>query len=96
MVPSSPSPATSEKEVVRAYFNGTGFERWRRIYSDNQEVNKVQAHIRRGHNKTVAAVLSWLQEDGDVAGRSFCDAGLWRGFPHHPPGGHGRPADYRQ
>ena len=76
MPPSSPSTAKgSEKEVVRAYFNGTGFERWRRIYSDNQQVNKVQGHIRRGHNKTVAAVLEWLQEDGDVASRSFCDAG---------------------
>ena len=76
MVPSSPSTATgNEKEVVRAYFNGTGFERWRRIYSDNQEVNRVQEHIRRGHNKTVTAVLNWLREDGDVQTRSFCDAG---------------------
>ncbi|KKZ10819.1 MAG: Mg-protoporphyrin IX methyl transferase [Candidatus Synechococcus spongiarum 142] len=76
MVPSSPSTTTgNEKEVVRAYFNGTGFERWRRIYSDNQDVNKVQEHIRHGHNKTVTAVLNWLQEDGDVRTRSFCDAG---------------------
>ena len=76
MATSSPSTATgNEKEVVRAYFNGTGFERWRRIYSDNQDVNKVQEHIRRGHNKTVTAVLNWLQEDGDVKTRSFCDAG---------------------
>ncbi len=76
MVPSSPSTTTgNEKEVVRAYFNGTGFERWRRIYSDTREVNRVQEHIRRGHNKTVAAVLHWLEEDGDVKARSFCDAG---------------------
>ena len=76
MAPSRPSAATgSEKEVVRAYFNGTGFERWRRIYSENQQVNRVQEHIRRGHNKTVAAVLSWFHEDGDVRARSFCDAG---------------------
>jgi len=76
MAPSTPGTATgTEKEVVRAYFNGTGFERWRRIYSDNQDVNKVQEHIRRGHNKTVTAVLNWLQEDGDVRTRSFCDAG---------------------
>ncbi len=76
MTASSPSAATgTEKEVVRAYFNGIGFERWRRIYSDNQEVNRVQEHIRRGHNKTVTAVLNWLQEDGDVKNRSFCDAG---------------------
>ena len=76
MATSSPNSATgTEKEVVRAYFNGTGFQRWRRIYSDSQEVNKVQEHIRRGHNKTVTAVLNWLQEDGDVQTRSFCDAG---------------------
>lgn len=76
MAPSSPSTATgNEKAVVRDYFNGTGFDRWRRIYSDNQDVNKVQEHIRRGHNKTVAAVLNWLQEDGDVKTRNFCDAG---------------------
>ncbi len=76
MTASSPSTAPgTEKEVVRAYFNGIGFERWRRIYSDNQEVNRVQEHIRRGHNKTVTAVLNWLQEDGDVKTRSFCDAG---------------------
>ena len=74
-VPSPTITTGTEKEVVRAYFNGTGFERWRRIYSDNQNVNKVQEHIRRGHNKTVTAVLNWLQEDGDVMNRSFCDAG---------------------
>ena len=76
MAMSSPAPATgTEKEVVRTYFNGTGFERWRRIYSDSQDVNKVQGHIRRGHNKTVTTVLNWLQQDGDVMKRSFCDAG---------------------
>jgi len=76
MVSSRPGTATgNEKKVVRDYFNGTGFERWRRIYSDNQAVNRVQEHIRRGHNKTVAAVLNWLQEDGDVKARNFCDAG---------------------
>ena len=76
-----PTPAaanaanTNEKEVVKAYFNGTGFERWRRIYSDSEDLNKVQWNIRRGHEKTVAAVLSWLREDGDISCRSFCDAG---------------------
>lgn len=76
MATSSPSSAVSnEKEVVRTYFNGAGFERWRRIYSDGQDVNKVQEHIRRGHEKTVTAVLNWLQQDGNVKTRSFCDAG---------------------
>lgn len=75
MVPSNPSTTGNEKEVVRNYFNGTGFERWHRIYSDSRDVNKVQEHIRHGHNKTVTAVLNWLQDDGDVKTRSFCDAG---------------------
>jgi len=61
--------------VVQAYFNSTGFERWNRIYSDSSEVNRVQRNIRIGHQKTVDNVLAWLQEQGNLAGRSFCDAG---------------------
>jgi len=60
---------------VQAYFNSTGFERWNRIYSDSSEVNRVQRNIRIGHQKTVDNVLTWLQEQGNLAGRSFCDAG---------------------
>ncbi|MFM7465525.1 MAG: magnesium protoporphyrin IX methyltransferase [Cyanobium sp.] len=65
----------AEKTEVRAYFESTGFERWNRIYSDSDDVNKVQRNIRLGHQKTVDAVLAWLQEQGDLANRSFCDAG---------------------
>ena len=65
----------AEKAVVQAYFNSTGFERWNRIYSDSGEVNRVQRNIRIGHQKTVDNVLAWLQEQGNLAGRSFCDAG---------------------
>ena len=65
----------SEKAVVQDYFNSTGFERWNRIYSDSGEVNRVQRNIRIGHQKTVDNVLAWLQEQGNLAGRSFCDAG---------------------
>ena len=61
--------------MVQAYFNSTGFERWNRIYSDSSEVNRVQRNIRIGHQKTVDNVLAWLQEQGNLAGRSFCDAG---------------------
>ena len=60
---------------MRAYFESTGFERWNRIYSDSDEVNKVQRNIRIGHQKTVDQVLAWLQEQGDLERRSFCDAG---------------------
>ncbi len=65
----------AEKAEVQAYFESTGFERWNRIYSDSEEVNRVQRNIRIGHQKTVDAVLAWLQAQGDLAGRSFCDAG---------------------
>jgi len=65
----------AEKAEVQAYFESTGFERWNRIYSDSDEVNKVQRNIRIGHQKTVDEVLAWLQEQGNLEGRSFCDAG---------------------
>ncbi len=75
----SPAPDAgaklAEKAEVRNYFNSTGFERWKRIYSDSDDVNKVQRNIRLGHQKTVDQVLEWLQEEGDLAQRSFCDAG---------------------
>jgi len=69
------SAKVAEKAEVQAYFESTGFERWNRIYSDSDEVNKVQRNIRIGHQKTVDEVLAWVQEQGDLAGRSFCDAG---------------------
>ena len=65
----------AEKAEVKGYFETTGFERWNRIYSDSEEVNKVQRNIRIGHQKTVDEVLAWLQEQGDLPQRSFCDAG---------------------
>jgi len=71
----TPSAKDSEKSVVEAYFNSTGFDRWNRIYSDSEDVNKVQRNIRIGHQKTVDNVLAWLQEQGNLAARSFCDAG---------------------
>ena len=65
----------AEKQEVKGYFETTGFDRWNRIYSDSDDVNKVQRNIRIGHQKTVDNVLAWLQEQGDLASRSFCDAG---------------------
>jgi magnesium-protoporphyrin O-methyltransferase len=65
----------AEKAEVQAYFESTGFDRWNRIYSESDDVNKVQRNIRLGHQKTVDAVLAWLQEQGDLESRSFCDAG---------------------
>ena len=42
-----------EKSEVREYFNGTGFDRWNKIYSKSDEINTVQKNIRKGHQKTV-------------------------------------------
>ena len=73
---SSPEEAKrAEKAEVKGYFETTGFERWNRIYSDSDEVNNVQRNIRIGHQKTVDEALSWLEEQGDLGSRSFCDAG---------------------
>ncbi len=63
-----------DKAVVREYFNATGFERWQRIYGDG-EVNKVQANIRTGHQKTIDNVLEWFAEDDDLSQVTVCDAG---------------------
>ena len=65
----------AEKAEVKGYFETTGFDRWNRIYSTSDDVNKVQRNIRIGHQKTVDNVLAWLQEQGNLGARSFCDAG---------------------
>ena len=65
----------AEKQEVKGYFETTGFERWNRIYSETDDVNKVQRNIRIGHLKTVNEVLSWIQESGELSDVSFCDAG---------------------
>lgn len=66
--------ATEEKNIVKDYFNATGFDRWRRIYGDG-EVNKVQQDIRTGHQQTIDTVISWLKADDNLVGLSICDAG---------------------
>ncbi len=64
-----------EKSEVASYFNGLGFERWNRIYSNSDDVNKVQRNIRIGHQKTVEDVLNWIKDSGSIENISFCDAG---------------------
>lgn len=80
-----PTTTTDDKTVVREYFNSTGFDRWRRIYGEG-EVNKVQLDIRKGHQQTIDTVLAWLRDDGDMAGRSICDAGCGTGSLSIPLG----------
>ncbi|KAL0024919.1 hypothetical protein WJX77_002578 [Trebouxia sp. C0004] len=69
----------SEKDSVKSYFDGTGFERWNRIYGSTDDVNKVQLDIRRGHQQTVDKVLNWFAEEGGLKGTSICDAGCGTG-----------------
>ena len=64
----------NDKAIVKEYFNATGFDRWRRIYG-NDDVNKVQLDIRNGHQQTIDTVISWLKDDGNLAELSICDAG---------------------
>jgi magnesium-protoporphyrin O-methyltransferase len=69
----------NEMESVRSYFNGTGFERWNKIYGETDDVNKVQLDIRTGHAQTVDKVLGWLDGGGGVAGTTVCDCGCGTG-----------------
>ena len=40
------SAGGDEMESVKSYFNGTGFERWNKIYGETDEVNKVRVTSR--------------------------------------------------
>ncbi|MBP0018320.1 MAG: magnesium protoporphyrin IX methyltransferase [Cyanobacteria bacterium SBLK] len=67
--------AIDDKTIVKDYFNTKGFDRWRRIYGDGDDVSKVQLDIRNGHQQTIDKVLTWLREDGNLAELSIFDAG---------------------
>lgn len=66
---------TNDKAIVKDYFNQKGFDRWRRIYGETDDVNKVQKKIREGHQQTIDTVVKWLQDDGNLTDISICDAG---------------------
>jgi len=68
-----------EKEAVKSYFNTAGYERWRKIYGETDDVNKVQLDIRKGHAQTVEKVLKWVDEEGSLEGVTVCDAGCGTG-----------------
>ena len=65
----------NDKAIVKDYFNQKGFDRWRRIYGETDDVNKVQKKIRQGHQQTIDTVVGWLKDDGNLAEISVCDAG---------------------
>ena len=64
-----------EKSEVKEYFNGTGFDRWNKIYSKSDEINTVQKNIRKGHQKTVDDVITYIKHYPELTKKSFCDAG---------------------
>ncbi len=64
-----------EKSKVKDYFNGTGFDRWNKIYSKSEEINTVQKNIRKGHQKTVDDVVSYIKYYPELTKKSYCDAG---------------------
>ncbi|XWS51499.1 hypothetical protein CRYUN_Cryun12cG0181600 [Craigia yunnanensis] len=68
-----------DKEVVRNYFNNSGFQRWKKIYGETDDVNKVQLDIRLGHSKTVENVMKMLTDEGSLKGVTVCDAGCGTG-----------------
>ena len=65
----------NDKAVVKDYFNQKGFDRWRRIYGETDDVNKVQKKIREGHQQTIDTVVNWLKDDGNLEDLTICDAG---------------------
>jgi len=68
-----------ELRSVGDYFEGEGFQRWRRIYDDEAEdVNGVQKGIRDGHAKTIDIALNWLGLGG-LEGKTICDCGCGTG-----------------
>ncbi|XVE56498.1 hypothetical protein DITRI_Ditri04bG0015200 [Diplodiscus trichospermus] len=68
-----------DKEVVRNYFNNSGFQRWKKIYGETDDVNRVQLDIRQGHSKTVENVMKMLTDEGSLKGVTVCDAGCGTG-----------------
>ncbi|GAV60192.1 PrmA domain-containing protein/Mg-por_mtran_C domain-containing protein [Cephalotus follicularis] len=68
-----------DKEVVREYFNNSGFQRWKKIYGETDDVNRVQRDIRMGHAKTVENVMQMLTDERPLRGVTVCDAGCGTG-----------------
>lgn len=68
------STAVDDKLEVEEYFNNEGFSRWNKIYSESDEVNKVQLDIRTGHQQTIDKVLKWMSSENNSK-KTVCDAG---------------------
>ncbi len=66
--------SSEEDRLVRAYFEGTGYERFERTYGAGR-CSRFQAYVREGHAETIETALSWLHSERDLGGLSICDAG---------------------
>lgn len=87
----SMSAGIDDKTEVREYFNNEGFNRWNKIYSETDDVNTVQLDIRDGHDQTIQKILNWVEEDGDIKGKSVCDCGCGVGSLAIPLASMGEP-----
>lgn len=74
-----PSSQLSLHPQVKTYFNTSGYERWKKIYGETDEVNKVQMDIRTGHAMTVEKVLTWIDGAGGMKGVTVADCGCGTG-----------------
>lgn len=70
----------NELDAVKNYFNNAGYERWKKIYGETEDVNRVQLDIRKGHAQTVDKVLRWLGDQKDLQGVRIVDAGCGTGL----------------
>jgi magnesium-protoporphyrin O-methyltransferase len=64
--------------AVRSYFEGIGFERFRRLHGD-EHCSRLQKAVREGHDITLLTVLDWLGVKAGLDGVSICDAGCGAG-----------------
>ncbi len=64
-----------DKEVVKDYFISNGLRSLAAEFMATVKLTKSQLDIRTGHQQTVDTLLGWLQDDGNLAGITVCDAG---------------------
>ena len=69
---------------MKEYFNNSGFQRWKKIYRETNDVNKVQLDIRLGQYKTVENMMKMLTDEGSLEGVIVCDAGCGTGYLYFP------------
>ena len=89
----SNNSGNNDKAIVKDYFNSAGFDRWRRIYGEGDDINKVQRDIRIGHQRTIDLVLYWFKVDQNLEGRTICDAGCGVGSLSLPLAAQGATVD---